>query len=73
MARNVEEMARLDKRISDVRQAIEQTRHRSGGVGGMREQERIIALLAVTQKALEARKQTLKEPDQQSDNAVPDG
>lgn len=59
MAGNVEELARLERRIDDVRHAIEQARHRSSWFGGIHEQEKVIALLAATLNALEARKAAL--------------
>jgi hypothetical protein len=56
MAENIEELARLERRIADVRRAIEQARHRGGWFKGTLEEERTLALLVATLKALEARK-----------------
>ena len=44
----------------DVQHAIEQTSHRCGWLRGMRERERILALLGTTLKALQARVATLE-------------
>lgn len=60
MSGTIEELARLERRIGHLRQAIEQARHRSGWSGGISEQEKMLALLIVTLKALEARKAALK-------------
>jgi hypothetical protein len=56
MAEIMDELARLERRIDDVRRAIEQGRHRGGWFKGPRDQERTLALLVATLKALEARK-----------------
>jgi hypothetical protein len=56
MAENIDELARLERRIDDVRCAITHARHRGGWFKGTRDQERTLALLVATLKALEARK-----------------
>jgi hypothetical protein len=64
MAGNDDELARLERRIEDVRHAIERACHRTGWPGGMHEHERVLELLAATLKALEARKAALKSAGQ---------
>ena len=58
-----EELARVERRIADVRRAIEQGRDCRGWSGGAGEQERILALLSATLKSLEARKKALQIAD----------
>jgi hypothetical protein len=58
MAGEVEELARLERRIADVQHAIEQASHRCGWLRGMRERGRVLALLGATLKALQARRAT---------------
>jgi hypothetical protein len=60
MVGKAEELARVERRLADVRHAIEQARSRRGWSGGVSEQERILALLGATLKALEARKAALQ-------------
>jgi hypothetical protein len=60
MVGNAEELARLERRIAEVRDAIEKARHRPGWSGVAGDQEKILALLGTTLKALEARKAALQ-------------
>jgi hypothetical protein len=60
MAGNAEELAHLERRIADVRAAMEEARYRRGWSGAVGEQERILALLDSTLKALEERKAALR-------------
>jgi hypothetical protein len=60
MAEEAQELARVERRLADVRHAIEQARSRHGWPGGVSEQERILTLLGATLKALEARKAALQ-------------
>jgi hypothetical protein len=48
MARSVKEPERLERRIADVQQRIEQASHRCGWLRGVRERERILARLGAT-------------------------
>ena len=64
MAGQAEELARVERRMAEVRHAIEQARNRHGWSGGAGEQERILSLLGATLKALEARKTALQSADQ---------
>jgi hypothetical protein len=64
MAGQAEELARVERRMAEVRHAIEQARNRHGWSGSAGEQERIISLLGATLKALEARKTALQSAEQ---------
>jgi hypothetical protein len=54
------ELARLERRIAEVRRAIEQAHHGHGWSGNAPERERMLALLEATLRALEARKAALE-------------
>jgi hypothetical protein len=54
------ELARLERRIAEVRCAIEQAQHGHGWSGNAPERERMLALLKATLRALEARKAALE-------------
>ena len=56
-------MARLERRIAQVRHAIEQAGDRGAWSADMGERERMLALLATTLSALEARKEVLLTSD----------
>jgi hypothetical protein len=60
MLEEAQERARLERRITDVRHAIAQTRHHHGWPGDAPERERMLALLNATLRALEARKAVLE-------------
>jgi hypothetical protein len=64
MVEKAEELARVERRMADVRHAIEQERNRRGWSGWSGEQKRILSLLGATLKALEARKAALQNDDQ---------
>jgi hypothetical protein len=54
------ELARLERRIAEVRRAIQQAHHGHGWSGNAPERERMLALLEATLRALEARKAALE-------------
>jgi uncharacterized protein with von Willebrand factor type A (vWA) domain len=64
MVERAEELARVERRMADVRHAIEEARHRRGWSAGVGQQARILSLLAATLKALEARKAALQSANQ---------
>jgi hypothetical protein len=59
-----EELKSLDRRIADVRHAIEQARKQYRWPGNVSERDSILALLNRTLKALEARKTALQSDNQ---------
>jgi hypothetical protein len=64
------ELARLERRIAEVRRAIEQAHHGHGWSGNASERERMLALLEATLRALEARKAALELTTRGSDPAT---
>jgi hypothetical protein len=64
MVGQAEELARVERRMAEVRHAIEQARNRQGWSGSAGEQERILSLLDATLKALAVRKAALQSTNQ---------
>jgi len=54
------ELARLNRRIAEVRRCIEEAQLRADPPGGAGNQTQILALLATTLKAMEAQKAALE-------------
>jgi hypothetical protein len=64
MAEDRQALARLERRIADLRCCIEQVCNHHGWSGGMPEREKMLTLLKATLTALEVRKEALEGTNQ---------
>jgi hypothetical protein len=64
MREEAEELARLNRRIADVRQSIEEAERHDSRAWSRSDQTRMLALLIQTLKDLEARKAALERANQ---------